>query len=110
MNVLFGDATTTMPTPTTQAERGSLMGRESPVPSLDIRRQQTQFGPENAIPGLDIEPPNIGTNSNGKRGRDGDANRSEGIGGWISNMVSRNRNSGAKGSSSQYRRLEQQEE
>lgn len=110
MNVLFGDASTAMPTPAAQAERGSLIGAGSPVPSLDIRRQPHQFGAESAIPGLDIEPPNINGSSNGKHGRDDD--RSEGIGGWISNMVNRNRNAGAKGgsSSSQYRRLGQDEE
>lgn len=114
MNLLFGDATSTMPTPATQAERSSLIGVGSPVPSLDIRRQQGQFGAESAIPGLDIDPPNISGDNNGKFGRrasrDEGGGRSEGIGGWISNMVSRSKDSGKKGHSSQYRRLDQEEE
>ncbi|KAJ5928023.1 Mitochondrial substrate/solute carrier [Penicillium verhagenii] len=57
MNVLFGDASTAMPTPATDGERGSLIGGGSPVPSLDIRRPYGQFGTESAIPGLDIDPP-----------------------------------------------------
>ncbi|KAJ6186332.1 hypothetical protein N7519_007633 [Penicillium mononematosum] len=61
MNDLFGDASTAMPTPATQGERGSLMGAGSPVPSLDLRRQYGQFGAESSIPGLryrsaDFEP------------------------------------------------------
>lgn len=114
MNLLFGDATSTMPTPATQAERGSLIGVGSPVPSLDIRRQQGQFGAESAIPGLEIDPPTISNENNGKFGhrasRDDGGGRSEGIGGWISNMVSRNKDSGKKGHNSQYRRLGQEEE
>ena len=103
MDLLFGDATTAMPTPATLAERGSLMGYGSPIPSFDLRRQQQQFGPENALPGLDIDPPNISNERDGKGGK------GEGIGGWISNMVSRNRGLVRKGSSSQYRRVDQEE-
>jgi len=114
MDLLFGDATSAMPTPATQAERGSLIGVGSPAPSLDLRRHQGQFGAENAIPGLDIDPPNIGSDHSGKFGnrvaRDSGEGRSEGLGGWISNMISRNKGSAKKGSSSQYRRLDQEEE
>lgn len=83
-----------MPTPATQAERGSLMGVGSPA-SLDIRRggpQAGQFGANDAIPGLDIEPPDL----DGKPGTDASRGRSqnngEGLGGWIGRMVSRTRN------------------
>lgn len=112
MNVLFGDASTAMPTPATEGERGSLLGTGSPVPSLDIRRQPGQFGAESAIPGLDIDPPSLSNSPDGA-GKSGDPgpqrgnHRGEGIGGWISNMVSRQR--GAT-SPSKYRRLEQGEE
>ncbi|KAJ5317290.1 hypothetical protein N7508_001798 [Penicillium antarcticum] len=112
MNILFGDASTAMPTPATQGERGSLMGAGSPVPSLDLRRQYGQVSTENAIPGLDIDPPTPSQDGPSKRGRSnsrqGNA-RDEGIGGWISSMVNRNRGSGTGASSSQYRRLEQGE-
>jgi hypothetical protein len=104
MDLLFGDATSAMPTPATQAERGSLMGYGSPEPSLDLRRQYGPFSPENAIPGLDIDPPDISPDNNSRTGR------SEGIGGWISSMVSRNKDLVKKGDSSHYRRLDQEEE
>ncbi|EPS27402.1 hypothetical protein PDE_02345 [Penicillium oxalicum 114-2] len=114
MNVLFGDATTAMPTPVTDAERGSLMGGGSPVPSLDIRRPYGQFGADSAIPGLDIDPPSMSGDGFAKSGRAGSqagSHRGEGIGGWISNMVNRHRG-GSTGSHnpSQYRRLDQGED
>lgn len=98
MNALFGDATTTMPTPITRAERGSLMGEGSPT-SIDLQRGATQpgvFSATDAIPGLDIDPPDVATGADGKpvvgessRGRS-ESSR-EGLGGWIGRMVSRNR-------------------
>ncbi|OQD97913.1 hypothetical protein PENVUL_c076G10054 [Penicillium vulpinum] len=112
MNILFGDASTAMPTPATQGERGSLMGAGSPVPSLDLRRQYGQFGADNSIPGLDIDPPTSSHEGTSKRGRSDSHQgsvRGEGIGGWISSMVSRNRGTGPDATSSQYRRLEQGE-
>jgi hypothetical protein len=113
MNVLFGDATTAMPTPVTDGERGSLMGGGSPVPSLDIRRPYGQFGAESAIPGLDINPPTIGADGVGKSGRadsQAGSHRGEGIGGWISNMVNRHRSGSTGTNPSQYRRLGQGED
>ncbi|KAJ1707592.1 MFS monosaccharide transporter [Aspergillus flavus] len=115
MDTLFGDATTAMPTPASQGEHGSLMSISSPVPSLDIRRQYSQFGPENAIPGLDIDPPTINAGENAKVGqrgsRDGGGGRLEGLGGWISNMVSRHKgSSGQRLQGTQYRRLGQDDE
>lgn len=113
MNILFGDATTAMPTPATEGERGSLMGAGSPVPSLDIRRQYGQFGAESAIPGLDIDPPSLSHDGPSKPGRPDSqtgSSRGEGIGGWISNMVNRNRRAGSGTRQNQYRRLEQGEE
>ncbi|KAJ5743760.1 Mitochondrial substrate/solute carrier [Penicillium manginii] len=106
MDVLFGDATTAMPTPATEGERGSLLaGAGSPVPSLDIRRPYGQFGAESAIPGLDIDPPSFDGPSNNKSGAPG-SSRGEGFGGWISKMVRRNR-TGSSASQSQYRQLGQ---
>jgi hypothetical protein len=119
MDVLFGDATTAMPTPATEGERGSLLGAGagSPVPSLDIRRPYGQFGAESAIPGLDIDPPSFdgpgsgsgsGLNNN-KAGSSPGLGRGEGFGGWISKMVKRSRG-GSSASQSQYRQLGQGEE
>jgi hypothetical protein len=100
MNALFGDATTTMPTPATQAERGSLMGVGSPD-SIDIRQgtQPGDFGADAAIPGLDIDPPDVARGPDGKpiygdgpRGRNTmSEDRSQGMGGWIGRMMSRTR-------------------
>lgn len=99
MNSLFGDATSVMPTPATLAEAESLFSRGSPVPSLDIRRQNITA--DNAIPGLDIDPPS----SVGK------GETSEGVGGWISNMVKRAKGNGEGDSQSgKYKRLDQDEE
>lgn len=96
MNALFGDATTAMPTPVSRAENGPLMGVGSPS-SMDLRRGSPRvghFGASDAIPGLDIDPPNVEIGRDGrpvmKRGRSDGGN--EGVGGWIGRMVSRTRN------------------
>lgn len=113
MDTLFGDATTSMPTPATQAERGSLMSAGSPVPSLDIRRQYGPLGADNAIPGLDIDPPNMSPSAYNKSVRpvnpEGHASRSEGFGGWISNMITRHKESRSSAQNNQYSRLGQEE-
>lgn len=116
MNILFGDATTAMPTPATQAERASILGVGSPA-SMDIRRGGRRPGgrydPDDAIPGLDIDPPDLGADTHGKvvessRGRSAETN--EGIGGWIGRLISRARN-GDVGSNNrgQYGRIQQRE-
>lgn len=86
MNALFGDATSQMPTPASRAENASLFGQQSPVPSLTLG----QHGADSAIPGLDIDPPNIDI-ENGKpvMSRSVSSNPKEGVGGWISGMVRR---------------------
>ncbi|GLA48463.1 hypothetical protein AnigIFM63604_003981 [Aspergillus niger] len=113
MNLLFGDATTAMPTPATQGERGSLMSAGSPVPSLDIRRQYGRLGADSAIPGLEIDPPNVSSSTGSKPGRPGfredSSSRPEGFGGWISNMITRHKGSESTGQGGQYRRLGQEE-
>ena len=96
MNALFGDATTAMPTPVAAAERDTLMGVGSPS-SIDIRqgsRAPGTFSAQDAIPGLDIDPPHLEIGPDGRpiestsRGRRADG---EGLGGWIGRMVSRTR-------------------
>ena len=116
MNALFGDATTAMPTPATQAERGSLMGYGSPN-SIDIRRGTPTpgvFGANDAIPGLDIDPPNLDMDGksppDGTRGRRRGDSTNEGLGGWITRMVSRTRKGSRGGEAGSYRRVEDQEE
>lgn len=104
MDAIFGDATTAMPTPAQHAEVDSLMSGRSPVPSLDIRRNQYgHLGADNAIPGLDINPPN--------EDKVQEETRSEGIGGWISRLASRNRANG-KGSkdAGNYKRIDQEDD
>jgi hypothetical protein len=115
MNALFGDATTAMPTPATVAERDSLMGLGSPG-SIDIRQNVNQpgaFGAEAAIPGLDINPPDIEYGENGKpvldRGRRNEQDGGEGIGSWIGRMVSRSRTDGRGESRGGYGRVGQDE-
>ena len=115
MNALFGDATTAMPTPATQAERGSLMGIGSPD-SIDIRRNVNQpgaFSADAAIPGLDIDPPDVGYGENGKpmydRGRRPELEGGEGFGSWIGRMVSRSRKDSHGGSRGGYGRVGQDE-
>ena len=70
------------------------MGMGSPS-SIDIRGGGPRggFSAQDAIPGLDIDPPDIEPGANGKspetsRGRSASG---EGLGGWIGRMVSRNR-------------------
>lgn len=112
MDSIFGDATTTAPTPATQAERDSLFGVGSPVPSLDIRRGGGVGGPTSALsgfPGLDVDPPPVSVvdgkvqSSHGPSGSRGGS----GLAGWISSMIQRGRGrtQGNKGHGVQYRRL-----
>lgn len=109
MNSLFGDATSQMPTPATLAEAESLFsGHGSPVPSLDIRRGP---GIDNAIPGLDINPPPVQVEGGKPQFSKDSDNQSEGVGGWISNLVKRSKGNGEGDSQSgSYRRVNQDDE
>lgn len=117
MNSLFGDATSQMPTPATLAEAESLFSAGSPVPSLDIRRG-SGLGADNAIPGLDINPPNVNVEggkpqySNNSQRKDSNAtSQREGLGGWISNLVKRGKDNGEGDSQSgSYRRINQDDD
>ncbi|KAG8526221.1 uncharacterized protein KY384_000214 [Bacidia gigantensis] len=108
MSQLFGDATTAMPTPAQQAEVDSLMSGRSPVPSLDIRRDGRGLGnftADNAIPGLDINPPD----GDGKASEP-PAPKSEGLGGWISRLAQRTRGEGKRDKGGDYGRLQDRED
>ncbi|KAI9727707.1 MAG: hypothetical protein M1828_005935 [Chrysothrix sp. TS-e1954] len=87
MNVLFGDATSQMPTPASSAEESSLVGQDSPVPSLNLGPQ----GADSAIPGLDIDPPNVDVENGKPMLSRGHSEQKEGLGGWISNLVRRSK-------------------
>lgn len=114
MNSLFGDATTVMPTPQTLAEAESLFsgGHGSPVPSLDIRGGSvsgSRRAADDAIPGLDIDPPDL--ENNGKGMANAEAETSEGIGGWISNIVKKTKGGeGGDSASGKYKRIGQDED
>ncbi len=114
MNALFGDTTTAMPTPVTRAETGSLVGVNSPAPSMDLRRgiltpNGNGLAASSAIPGLDIDPPTVPV-KNGRPQYIGDEESGEGVGGWISRMVNRNKGDGESVKSGKYRPLDQEED
>ena len=123
MDMLFGDATTAMPTPQTRAETGSLMGVNSPVPSMDLRRGVQgagssyggNLGPASAIPGLDIDPPDVSI-VNGKPQYAEEEENGEGVGGWISRMVNKAKGGdegsvrSGKSANGKYKPLDQQDE
>lgn len=110
MNSIFGDATSVMPTPQTLAEAESLFSgsARSPVPSLDIRSGRAAV--DSAIPGLNIDPPDDVEGQAGKPSKE-ETEQTEGIGGWISNMVKRTKGNGEGDSSSaRYKRVGQDDD
>ena len=114
MDMLFGDATTAMPTPIARAEEGSLLGAGSPVPSMDLRRGIQGASPANAIPGLDIDPPHVSI-VNGKPQFAEEEGNGEGVGGWISRIVNRAKGDGGSvrsgtSGNGKYKPLDQEEE
>ncbi len=111
MNSIFGDATSVMPTPQTQAEVESLFsGTRSPVASLDLRQGHTHTA-DSAIPGLNIDPPTAEVEAGrAKLNAEAGEERSEGLGGWISNMVRRGRGDDTASGSGKYKRIEQDED
>ena len=92
------------------------MGRGSPVPSMDLRRGVGTTSVENglgsslAIPGLDIDPPDVDIRDGVPR-YTADRGRGEGVGGWISRMVGASGGSSSRGgANSKYKPLDQDEE
>ena len=85
-----------------------MSGARSPVPSLDIRRG-SNFTADNAIPGLDINPPAVPV-ENGKPQLPPEApSQNGGLGGWISRMAQRTRGDKKDGGGG-YGRLGQNED
>ena len=111
MDALFGDATASVGTPATQgtpamrAEGDSLVHPGSPVPSLDIRGRPHPFGASSAIPGLNIDPPIIGSIDSKTQKEE----QSSSVGGWLSRVMKRDKSPGS-GSGSGYAPLGQGED
>ena len=106
MNSIFGDATTIAPTPDTIAEAESfLSGNRSPIPSLRLGENGEQ------ISEMDIQPPDIEIRD-GKPLTSKDANgENEGVGGWISGLISRSESDDSHGGGSgNYRRVDQDDQ
>ncbi|KAG9785979.1 hypothetical protein KCU95_g8631, partial [Aureobasidium melanogenum] len=109
MNSIFGDASTVAPSPQTLAEAESLFSRSPPA---SIHLDSDGNAPQDAnIPDLDIDPPAVEV-QNGKPMLSKE-NSSEGLGGWISNLVKKGKGDGASsyaGGSGRYRRIGQDED
>ena len=104
MNLLFGDATSQMPTPASGREGSALM--QSPVPSLHLG----EHGPNSAIPGLDINPPSLPSNNGKPVLSRGDTENKEGVGGWITSLVKRTKKDKGGSGSGSYQQVDQSEE
>ncbi|KAH0010257.1 general substrate transporter, partial [Aureobasidium melanogenum] len=109
MNSIFGDASTVAPSPQTLAEAESLFSRSPPA---SIHLDSDGNAPQDAnIPDLDIDPPAVDV-QNGKPMLSKE-NNSEGLGGWISNLVKKGKGDGASshaGGSGRYRRIGQDDD
>lgn len=104
MNRIFDDATSTTNTSATRGETDSLTGEASPIPPADLGQAapdpvEDGLGSSRAIPDLDIDPPNVHI----RNGMPQYSHASgEGVGGWISRIVTRGANR------SRYKPLDQQ--
>lgn len=83
------------------------------MPSMDLRHARTggALGPDSAIPGLDIDPPQV-TIRNGKplyESSIADSDHGSGVGGWISRMV-KGKDDEGKGANGRYKALGQDED
>ena len=106
MNSLFDDATTAAPTPQTLAEVESLFsGNRSPVPSFRLADDSNQ---DTQVPDLDIDPPALDVEDGKPIIKE---RPSEGLGGWISNIVKKGKGDedGASGSG-KYKRINDDDE
>lgn len=111
MDVLFGDATNagntpaSAGTPSMRPDGDYLVHPGSPVPSLDIRGRP-QFGTSGALPGLDIEPPTLGSPSS--RSQALKEEQGGPAGSWFSRLMGRGRS--PSGSSTSYAPLGQRDD
>lgn len=104
MDSLFGDASTTMGTPSVRAaESGSLMRGSSPVGS-----SRGAIGPSSVIPGLSLDPPTMDDDNKSQVQTNG--SEEQGIGGWLSRVVGRNRSNSGNNAQGRYAPLGQHEE
>lgn len=105
MNSIFGDATTAAPTPQTLAEAESLFsGNRSPIGSFSLGDQGEP------VPDMDLQPPDVEV-QDGKPmlSKDTDSQH-EGVGGWISSLVKRNKGEENANSSGKYKRVGQDDD
>ena len=109
MNAIFGDATTAIGTPipgtpSLHAESDALIAPGSSAPNFDLRGRP-RLGAANAIPGLNINPPD----EVGGSGKAASASSSRGrSGGWFSILMGRGR-SGSASHGGQYAALDGEE-
>lgn len=105
MNSLFGDASTAAPTPQTLAEAESLFsGNRSPIGSFRLGEQGEP------VPDMDpLQPPDVNVEGGKPMLSKDNESQKEGVGGWISNLVKRNKDGEANGSG-KYKRLGDDEE
>jgi hypothetical protein len=112
MDALFGDYTASA-TPAARAETDSLMGAGSPrTPDLErglVSPNGRGITPSNAIPGLDIDPPDVSV-KNGRPQYTRGEGSGGGMGSWISRMIKGGKAGEENGKSGQYKPLDQEDE
>ncbi|KAK4162244.1 putative high-affinity glucose transporter [Cladorrhinum sp. PSN259] len=112
MDVLFGDATGALgtpvgSTPNLRAESDPLVRSASPIPPLDIRNRHApgRFGPGNALPGLNIDPP---VDVDDRKSRTSTRQQGGGLAGWLSRIMGRRSESSSSGG--QYAPIDQRDD
>ena len=107
MNSIFGDASTAAPTPAMEAEAESLFSGSNRSPSSSFR-----LGDGNQpVPEMDLRPPDVDIHD-GKPmlSKDSDS-QSEGLGGWIGNLVKKGKGEEGDGTrSGRYTRVGQEDD
>lgn len=115
MNRIFDDAPSTTDISATRGETESLTGEASRAPPADLGQAapdpvEDGLGSSRAIPGLDIDPPNIQIRNGVPQYSHASG---EGVGGWISRIVTRG-TGGSRGENngnrSRYKPLHQQDD
>ena len=105
MNSIFGDATTAAPTPATLAEAESLFSGRSPVSPFRLNEGSGY------VPEMDLQPPEVEVQDGKPMLTKDNGSEREGVGGWISNIMKRNKSDDGNGSGSgRYQRVGQNED